>query len=90
LLHHCSFEGEVTGSAGIIKGVASFTLQEVEPHSSLIKYQAEGLITGSLAKLGPRFVEGVVQTLLKLGLANLNRQLRAQAGTKPTDQVGAS
>jgi hypothetical protein len=36
------------------------------------------MITGALAKLSPRFVEGVAQTLIKLGLANLNKQLQAQ------------
>jgi hypothetical protein len=36
------------------------------------------MITGALAKLSPRFVEGVAQTLINLGLANLNKQLRAQ------------
>jgi carbon monoxide dehydrogenase subunit G len=51
----------------------------VEEHDkSLIEYQAKGLITGALAKLSPRFIEGVAQTLIKLGLANLNKQLQAQ------------
>jgi len=81
--HRCCFEGEISGATGIIKGEASFVLKEVEEGNNLIEYQAKGTITGALAKLSPRFVEGVAQTLIKLGLANLNKQLQAQklAGT---------
>jgi carbon monoxide dehydrogenase subunit G len=76
--HHCCFAGEVSGSTGTIKGEASFTLKEVQHSNSCIEYEAEGMITGALAKLSPRFVEGVARTLINLGLANLNKQLRAQ------------
>jgi carbon monoxide dehydrogenase subunit G len=79
--HRCRFEGEVSGSTGIIQGEASFTLEEVEEQDNLIEYEAEAMITGALAKLSPRFVEGVAQTLINLGLANLNKQLRAQVVT---------
>jgi carbon monoxide dehydrogenase subunit G len=75
---HCCFAGEISGSTGTIKGEASFTLKEVQHSNSLIEYEAEGMITGALAKLSPRFVEGVARTLINLGLANLNKQLRAQ------------
>ena len=53
----------------------------------MIEYQAKGMITGALAKLSPRFVEGVSQTLIKLGLANLNRQVRAQAVANVANHV---
>jgi carbon monoxide dehydrogenase subunit G len=62
-------------------------LKEVEEHNSLIEYRAKGMITGALAKLSPRFVEGVAQTLIKLGLASLNRQLQAQAAAGTADHV---
>jgi carbon monoxide dehydrogenase subunit G len=76
--HRCRFEGEVSGATGTIKGEATFTLKEVEDRSNVIEYQAKGMITGALAKLSPRFVEGVAQTLIKLGLANLNKNLQTQ------------
>jgi hypothetical protein len=69
--HRCRFEGEVSGATGSIKGEASFTLEEVEERNSVIEYQAKGMITGALAKLNPRFVEGIAQTLIRLGLAKL-------------------
>jgi carbon monoxide dehydrogenase subunit G len=75
---HCCFEGEVSGATGTLRGEASFTLKEVWQGNSCIEYEAEGMITGALAKLSPRFVEGVARTLINLGLANLNKQLRAQ------------
>jgi carbon monoxide dehydrogenase subunit G len=77
--HHCRFKGEVRGATGSIKGEASFTLKEVDQRHNLIEYEAKGMITGALAKLSPRFVEGVAQTLIKLGMANLNKEVRAQA-----------
>ena len=73
--HYCRFEGEVSGPTGMIKGQASFLLKEVEP-GNLIEYEASALITGALAKLNPRFIEGVVQALIKLGLARLNQQIQ--------------
>ena len=83
----CRFEGEVRGATGIIRGEALFTLTEVEERYNLIEYQAKGLITGALAKLSPRFVEGVAQTLIKLGLANLNKQLQARMVTGTTGHL---
>jgi carbon monoxide dehydrogenase subunit G len=77
--HSCRFEGEISGVTGSIRGEAAFNLKEVDEGGSLIEYQAKGMITGALAKLSPRFVEGVAQTLIKLGLANLNKQFQAQS-----------
>jgi len=76
---HCRFEGEAHGSTGRVTGSASFSLKEVEEQeNSLIEYQAVAMITGALARLNPRYVEGVARTLISLGLANLNQQLQAQ------------
>jgi len=74
---YCRFEGEVSGATGTIKGQASFQLKEVERNSQ-VTYEAQTIITGALAKLSPRFIEGTVQMLIKLGMARLNRQLKAQ------------
>jgi carbon monoxide dehydrogenase subunit G len=80
---HCCFEGEVSGSTGRVRGSASFTLKEVEEqNNSLIDYQAKGMITGALARLNPRYVEGIARTLINLGLTNLNQQLGAQPVAK--------
>jgi carbon monoxide dehydrogenase subunit G len=78
----CQFKGEVSGSTGIIKGEASFALKGVDEHNSLIEYEAKAMVTGALARLSPRFLEGVAKTLINLGLANLNKQLRAQPVAK--------
>jgi carbon monoxide dehydrogenase subunit G len=71
---YCTFEGEVDGPTGIAKGDATFTLEEVE-QKTIINYQANALISGALAKLNPRFVEGAIKTLILLGLSALNKQL---------------
>jgi kynurenine formamidase len=72
-LQSCRFEGEVSGPTGVISGEASFSLQEVDD-SNLITYEGKALITGALARLNPRFIEGVVQSLINLGLARLDEQ----------------
>jgi len=85
---HCRFEGEVSGSTGRVTGSASFSLKEVdEQDNALIEYQAKGMITGALARLNPRYVEGVARTLINLGLTNLNQQLQAQPVAETADHV---
>jgi carbon monoxide dehydrogenase subunit G len=73
----CQFEGEISGPTGLIKGTAFFTLNEVE-EKSVIGFQAQSLVTGALGKLSYRFIEGVVQTFIKVGLANLDKQLQQE------------
>jgi carbon monoxide dehydrogenase subunit G len=74
----CQFQGEISGPTGLVKGTATFTLKKFGEKCTL-DYQAQGLVTGALAKLSPRFIEGLVNTLLKIGLANLNKQVQHAA-----------
>jgi carbon monoxide dehydrogenase subunit G len=74
---YCTFEGEVDGATGSIKGTASFRLKEVNGQKTLLEYEGQGLITGALGRLSSRFIEGVAQTLIKQGLARLNRELKS-------------
>jgi carbon monoxide dehydrogenase subunit G len=74
---YCTFEGEVDGATGSIKGTASFRLKEVNGHKTLLEYEGQGLITGALGRLSSRLIEGVAQTLIKQGLARLNRELES-------------
>lgn len=76
--HRCRLEGEISGPTGTIRGQASFTLKEVG-NGTLIEYETTATITGALATLDSRFVEGVVRALLNLGLARLGQQARSQA-----------
>lgn len=70
----CSFEGEISGGSGEIKGEASFSLTQTD-EGTRIDYLAQGVISGALAALSPRFIEGVVKTLINLGLERLGRRL---------------
>lgn len=72
----CSFEGEISGSAGEIKGEASFSLIQTD-EGTRIGYLAQGIISGALSALSPRFIEGVVRTLINLGLERLGRRIRS-------------
>lgn len=73
---YCYLEGEVSGANGSICGGANITLQE-EKGNSLITYQADGTISGALAKLPPRYIEGAAQSVIKLGFAALNKKIQS-------------
>ena len=79
---YCAFEGEVSGPTGIAKGDASFNLEEVNG-KTIIHYQTNALITGALATLDSRFLEGAVKTLIQLGLSSLNKQFKKNAQDLP-------
>ena len=72
----CCFEGEVIGPTGTIKGEAIFHLDDTG-QSCKLNYTANALITGALAKLNPRFIDGAVQTLLQIGFRKMNQRLRS-------------
>jgi carbon monoxide dehydrogenase subunit G len=74
---YCRFDGEVDGPTGLISGTAAFTLREVQGET-ILDYEAQGVITGALAKLSPRFVEGIAKTLINQGLARLNKELQVE------------
>jgi carbon monoxide dehydrogenase subunit G len=73
---HCRLSGKVSGKTGVIKGNANINLREAEK-ACLFLYQAEGIITGALATFNPRYIEGIVQTLLKMGISKLASKLVA-------------
>ncbi len=72
----CVLRGEVSGPTGVIAGQARFTLRE-EAAGTQIEYEGHATITGALGTLSPRFIEGVMRTLLQQGLARLDRRLRS-------------
>lgn len=74
---YCCFEGNINGPAGSIEGTASFELVGAD-QQTIIEYKGHAVITGPLAKLNPRFVEGLAQTLINQGLEKLNKQLDTQ------------
>ena len=75
---YCLFAGEVTGSPGTIKGTASFRLQALNEHETLMAYEGQAVISGPLGQLDSRFIEGIASTLIKQGLGKLNQQAQVQ------------
>jgi len=71
---HCRLQGEIMGPTGIIAGTVSLSLTEEDGHTRL-DYEADAVITGGLAKMPTRFIEGVARALLRKGLAKLNQDL---------------
>ena len=80
---YCLFAGEVNGGPGSIKGTASFKLEAIGEQETLMAYEGQGVISGPLGQLNSRFIEGIANTLIKQGLARLNRQ--AQSRPQTTD-----
>ena len=77
----CRFQGDVTGPAGAVTGTAEFTLADSAGGAggqTLLTYEAQGILTGALSRMSPRFVEGVAKTLINQGLDKLNRDLQAE------------
>lgn len=72
---YCRFEGKVEGAPGTVSGTASFRLSD-QGCQTTIEYEGQGLITGPLAQLNDRFAIGIANTLIRQGLARLNRQLQ--------------
>jgi|YNPNPStandDraft_1061719.scaffolds.fasta_scaffold24445_3 carbon monoxide dehydrogenase subunit G len=81
--HFCRLEGEVSSSAGSMKGAASFRLKEEVDHRTLIEYEGNAMLMGALAKFSSRFFEGVAQTMINQGLGKLNAQLQASSAGRP-------
>jgi len=80
--NYCCFAGEVNGSAGSVSGTASFRLKAMDART-LLEYEGQALISGPLARLDSRFVEGIAQTLIKQGLAKLNQQVQLRQAALP-------
>lgn len=81
---YCRFEGEVSGSTGTMTGEATFRLKEVG-QKTVIEYAGKAMITGALARISPRLIEGVAQTFISQGLAKLNEQLQIHAPSGASD-----
>ena len=71
---YCHLHGEVIGGTGTINGEAKFNLSDNGDRAFLL-YEGEALITGALATLNPRFLVGVIQTLIRLGFVVFDRKL---------------
>ncbi len=83
-------EGRVEGRAGTVAGRATFRLTEIGPDRTAIEYHATASLSGPLARLDGRFVDGLVRSLVEQGLERLGRRLAdGRSGASP-DIVEAS
>ena len=69
-------EGRVEGRAGGIAGRAAFRLSAAGA-GTLVEYEGAGVVSGPLARLDSRFLEGVARSLVDEGLGRLAARLRA-------------
>jgi carbon monoxide dehydrogenase subunit G len=73
-----AFDGRVEGRVGGLAGRASFRLAE-DVAGTLIEYDGTAVVSGPLARLDSRFIEGLAASLVDDGLARLGRRLEANA-----------
>jgi len=78
----CRFEGEIRGKTGTIKGEAAFRIEDRNGYSQ-VTYTATGVITGALSQISPRFIEGAVNSMIKLGLVACEKRLRPVSPDPP-------
>ncbi len=88
-------EGELSGRLGTVRGEATFRLAE-SGDGTAIDYEGQAVITGPLARLDARFVEGLAGSLIRQGLRNLGSRLAADPsapdasrGHQPTREIPA-
>ncbi len=77
----CRMVGNAHGSSGGLQGTGSFTLLS-QGQQTRIDYAMEMQISGPLAGMHPRFIEGVAQTLIHQGLVKLAELARAREALK--------
>ena len=73
----CRLAGNAHGSTGGVQGIGSFTLLS-QGQQTRIDYDSEIQISGPLAGMHPRFIEGVGQTLIRQGLVKLAELAREE------------
>jgi carbon monoxide dehydrogenase subunit G len=88
---YCRLNGEAAGSAGSVKGQAAFKLREAGG-DTVVEYDGDAVISGPLAGMNPRFVEGVAQQLIRQGLGRLDARvvaaMAAEAARIPEPKPG--
>lgn len=80
-------EGEVVGALGSISGRASFRLTE-SGAGTTVDYEGHAVISGPLARLDSRFVEGLAGSLVNQGLGNLNTRLQSERAADVASGAG--
>ena len=68
-------EGRMVGRAGTIAGRAAFRLAEVDAET-VVEYVGSAIISGPLARLDSRFIEGLAKSIVGEGLARLGERLQ--------------
>ncbi len=71
----CRFEGRAEGQMGGGAGNSLFTLEECEGKTKL-QYEAALTLTGHLNKIGPRYVESAVKSMIQLGMQKMEEEIK--------------
>jgi carbon monoxide dehydrogenase subunit G len=80
--HFCRLAGNAHGANGGMQGTGTFSLLP-KGQQTRIDYDIEIQISGPLAGMHPRFIEGVGQKLIRQGLVKLAELARVREELKP-------
>ena len=75
-------EGRLDGRVGTIAGRATFRLAEDGPRT-IVTYDGTAVVSGPLARLDSRFIEGLARSMVNDGLVRLGRRLAAAPDEAP-------
>jgi carbon monoxide dehydrogenase subunit G len=78
----CRLEGNAHGPGGVVQGTGTITLL-TQGQQTRVGYDGDAQISGPLAGIHPRFIEGVAQTLIRQGLVKLAELARVGKEPRP-------
>ncbi len=79
----CTLSVKGRGAPGFINGVGQVQLVDQGDGATLLKYQGDLQIGGKLAGVGQRLMDSVSKSMIRQGLASLNRSLHAPPADQP-------
>jgi len=83
----CTLTGEGKGAPGFAKGVGRVHFTDQGDHTTLMKYDGEFQIGGTLASVGQRMLDSVSKSMIRQGFESLDRALEARLASNEGKQV---
>ena len=81
----CTLNVEGKGAAGFAKGIGKVLFIDLGDNKTLLKYDGEANIGGTLASVGQRMIDSVMKSMIKSGCQKLGVILAERLQQKPID-----
>lgn len=83
----CTLTGEGKGAPGFAKGVGRMHFTDQGDNTTLMKYDGEFQIGGTLASVGQRMLDSVSKSMIRQGFESLDKTLEARLAGHEGNQV---